>query len=93
MADDVIVVPREHAKEVAKAIQFQDNIGLERIRKIENGAMPWDTGHLVRLRCEELDGGRVCRLALDLALACNSIRLLAAYFERHSEIRTRSPSE
>jgi hypothetical protein len=86
MADGVIVVPREHAEEVAKAIQFQDNIGLERIRKIEKGTKPWDTGYLVR--CEELDERRVCRLALDLALACNSIRHLAAYFERHSELWT-----
>jgi len=39
--DGVIVVPREHAEEVAKAaMQFLDNIGLERYQKMEKGAKP-----------------------------------------------------
>jgi len=39
--DGVIVVPREHAEEVAKAaMQFLDNIGLERYQKMQKGQKP-----------------------------------------------------
>jgi regulator of RNase E activity RraA len=39
--DGVIVVPREHAEEVAKAaMQFLDNIGLERYQKTQKGGKP-----------------------------------------------------
>ena len=39
--DGVIVVPREHAEEIAKsAIQFLDNIGLERYQKMQKGEKP-----------------------------------------------------
>ena len=39
--DGVIVVPREHAEEVAKAaMQFLDNIGLERYQKMQKGKKP-----------------------------------------------------
>ncbi|HTE87971.1 MAG TPA: hypothetical protein VK639_03355 [Terriglobales bacterium] len=39
--DGVIVVPREHAEEVAKAaIQYLDNIGLERYQKTQQGKKP-----------------------------------------------------
>jgi len=39
--DGVIVVPREHAEEVAKAaMQFLDNIGLERYQKTQKGEKP-----------------------------------------------------
>ena len=39
--DGVIVVPREHAEEVAKAaMQFLDNIGLERYQKMQKGVKP-----------------------------------------------------
>jgi regulator of RNase E activity RraA len=39
--DGVIVVPREHAEEVAKAaMQFLDNIGLERYQRMQKGVKP-----------------------------------------------------
>ena len=39
--DGVIVVPREHAEEVAKAaMQFLDNIGLERYQGMQKGVKP-----------------------------------------------------
>jgi regulator of RNase E activity RraA len=39
--DGVIVVPREHAEEVAKAaMQFLDNVGLERYQKMQKGVKP-----------------------------------------------------
>src|SRR5438105_3895484 len=39
--DGVIVVPREHAEEVAKAaMQYLDNIGLERYQKTQPGKKP-----------------------------------------------------
>jgi regulator of RNase E activity RraA len=39
--DGVVVVPREHAVEVAKAaMQFLDNIGLERYQKKQGGLRP-----------------------------------------------------
>ena len=37
--DRVIVIPREHAEEVAKAaMQYLDNVGLERYKKMQQGA-------------------------------------------------------
>lgn len=37
--DGVIVVPREHAEDVAKAaMQYLDNIGLERYKKMQQSA-------------------------------------------------------
>jgi len=39
--DGVIVVPREHAEEVAKAaMQFLDNVGLERYQQMQKGVKP-----------------------------------------------------
>ena len=39
--DGVIVVPREHAEEVAKAaMQYLDNVGLERYQKTQGGKKP-----------------------------------------------------
>lgn len=39
--DGIVVVPREHAEEVAKAaMQFLDNVGLERYKKMQAGSKP-----------------------------------------------------